>query len=163
VFELEAQTTIPEVHFSTIRIGDPALLHIEALPQPIRTQVSAVGDAIDPATRTYLVKMRVPNPGHRLKAGLFARIEILPRAKSDVIVVPRDAIRREGGRATVLTVRDGRAVATAVRLGLIAEVDVEVLHGVRVDDEIVVGAFARSIAPGMRIRATEPTAPGPAS
>ena len=95
--------------------------------------------------------------------GLFARIEILPRAKSDVIIIPRDAIRREDGRASVLAVRDGRAVATAVQLGLIAEDDIEVLHGVRVVDEGVVGEFARSIAPGMRIRATEPTTPEPAS
>jgi multidrug efflux pump subunit AcrA (membrane-fusion protein) len=113
--------------------------------------VDSVGDAVDPATRTFLVKMRVPNAEHRLKAGVFARIEILPRAKSDVVLVPREAIRREDGRARVLAVRDGRAVAVVVQLGAISEDSVEVLHGVRTDDVIVVGEHARTLGPGMRV------------
>lgn len=151
--ELEAQATIPEVHFAAIREGDAALLYVEGLANPIATEVSAVSDAIDPATRTYLVKMRVPNEDHSLKAGTFAQVEILPRAKSDVVLVPRDAVRREDGRTQVMVVRDGRAAAQPVQLGIVSEDAVEVLRGVRVDDEIVVGASARTIAPGMRVEA----------
>ena len=149
--ELEAQATIPEVHFAAIAEGDAALLYVEGLAQPIATEISSVSDAIDPATRTYLVKMRVPNQDHALKAGTFARVEILPRAKSDVVLVPRDAVRREDGRTQVLVVRDGHAVAQPVELGIVSEDAVEVLHGVRVDDEIVVGDSARSTAPGMSV------------
>jgi cobalt-zinc-cadmium efflux system membrane fusion protein len=150
--ELEAQAAIPEVHFSAIRNGDVALLHIEGLPQPIATEVSSVSDAIDPATRTFLVRMRVPNPEHRLKSGIFARVEILPRAKSEVLLVPRDAVRREEGRTSVLVVREGRVVAVPVGLGDVSEESVEVLHGLRVDEEIVVGESARKLGPGMRVR-----------
>ncbi len=151
--ELEAQATIPEVHFAAIATGDAALLHIEGLPHPVPTEVSAVGDAIDPATRTYLVKMRVSNDDHGLKAGTFARVEILPRAKNDVVLVPRAAVRREDGRSQVLVVRDGRVVAQPVRLGIVSEDAVEVLRGVRVDDEIVVGDGLRRVASGMRVNA----------
>jgi len=150
--ELEAQAAIPEVHFSAIRVGDVALLHIEGLPAPIATEVSSVSDTVDPATRTFLVAMRVPNPGLRLKAGIFARVEILPRAKSEVLLVPRDAVRREDGRTTVLAVRDGRAVAVPVGLGDVSEDAVEVVHGLRVDEEVVVGESARKLGPGMRVR-----------
>jgi membrane fusion protein (multidrug efflux system) len=158
---LEAQAAIPEVHFTAIRLGDPALLHIEGLPQPLATEVSSVSDAIDPATRTYLVKMRVENADHALKTGVFARVEILPRAKSDVLLLPREAIRREDGRSHVLAVRDGRAVAIPVRLGVVADDVVEVLHGVRVDDELVVGETARILGPGMRVRVVDPDGDGP--
>jgi RND family efflux transporter MFP subunit len=157
--ELEAQATIPEVHFAAIRVGDSALLQVDGLPHPIPTEVYSVGDTVDPATRTFLVTMRVPNPEHRLKAGVFARVEILPRAKSDVILVPREAIRREDGRARVLAVREGRAVAVVVQLGAISEDAVEVLHGVRVDDVIVVGEHARTLGPGMRVEPRNGTRP----
>ncbi len=150
--ELEAQVTIPEVHLAAIRVGDAALLHIEGLPQPIAAEVSTVSDAIDPATRTYLVKMRIPNDERRLKAGVFARVEILPQAKSDVLLVPREAVRREDGRTRVLAVRDGRAVSVPVRLGIVSEDAVEVLHGLRVDQPIIVGEAARTLAAGMRVR-----------
>jgi RND family efflux transporter MFP subunit len=150
--ELEAQATIPEVYFAAIAVGDVALLHVEGLAQPIASEISAVSDSIDVATRTFVVKMRVPNGDHALKAGTFARVEILPLAKTDVVLVPREAVRREDGRTLVLVVRDGQVAVQPVRLGVISEDAVEVLAGVRVDDEIVVGDSTRKAAPGMRVR-----------
>lgn len=149
--DLEAKAAIPEVHFKAIRAGDAALLRVEGLPEPIPTEVSSVSDTVDPATRTFMVTMLVPNPDHRLKAGIFARVEILPRAKTEVLLVPREAVRREDERTSVLAVRDGRAVAVPVSLGDVSEDAVEVIHGVHVDEEIVVGEAARTLGPGMRV------------
>jgi len=150
--ELEAVATIAEVHFAAIREGDVALLHVDGLPLPISTRVEAVGDSVDSATRTFRVRMRVPNPEHRLKAGLFARVEILPKAKSQVLLAPRAALRNQEGRTHVLALRDGLAVLTPIEIGLISEDAVEVLAGLRVDDEVVVGEAARNLGPGMRVR-----------
>jgi RND family efflux transporter MFP subunit len=149
---LEARAAIPELHQASVRVGDPALLHVEGLAQPIASEVASVADAIDPATRTFLVTMPVANEGHRLKAGIFARVEILPLAKGEALVVPREAVRREEGRAFVLVLREERAVATPVELGGLSDEAVEVVHGLRVDDEVVVGDAARDLAPGMRVR-----------
>jgi RND family efflux transporter MFP subunit len=150
--ELEAEAAIPEAHMASVQLSDPALIHVEGVPQPIPTEVSALGDTIDPATRTFVVRMRVPNPEHRLKAGVFARVEILPRAKSDVLLLPLAAIRSEDGRARVFTVKDGRSVALPVQLGIVSEDSAEVLHGVRVDTEVIVGEAAQHVAPGMPVR-----------
>jgi membrane fusion protein (multidrug efflux system) len=158
--ELEAHAAIPESQLALVQPGDHALLHVEGIAAPIETTVSAVNDSIDPATRTYLVKMRVPNPDRALKAGVFAHVEILPRPKTGALVLPSDAVRTEDGRARVLLVRDGTAVAVPVELGLTSEDAVEVLAGVGEGDEVVVGAAARAIAPGMRVRVTAaPEAP----
>jgi len=100
-----------------VRVGDPALIHVEGLAAPIQTEVQAVADAIDPASRTYTVRMRVANPDHALKAGVFARIEIVPQSKRDVLIVPRAAVRSEDGITRVFTVRDGRATPVPVTLG----------------------------------------------
>jgi len=150
--ELEAQASIPEIHFAAIRRGDVALLHVEGLALPIQTEVSAVADTVDPATRTYLVKMPVANPDHILKAGVFARIDILPSAKNEVLLVPREAVRHEDGRSYALVVSQGRAVARTLQLGVVGESEVEVLHGVRLGDDVVVGEAARTLGPGMRVR-----------
>jgi membrane fusion protein (multidrug efflux system) len=159
---LEAEANIPESQLSVVRVGDPAFVHVEGLAQPIHTQVSAVSDTIDPAARTYRVRMIVPNPEHALKAGIFARIEIEPRAKRDVMLVPRAAVRSEEGGNRVLVVRDGRAEAVSVRLGVVSEKEAEVLSGLTVDSEVIVGTAAREIAPGMAVRVV--AAPGgPAS
>lgn len=153
--ELEAIATIAEVHFANIRIGDVALLRVDGLPLPIATQIEAVGDSVDPVTRTFRVRMRVPNPDYRLKAGLFARVEILPKAKSQVVLAPRAALRTQEGRTHVLVLREGHAMQTPIEIGLISENAVEVLAGLHVDDEVVVGEAARNLGSGMRVRAKE--------
>ena len=150
--DLEARAAIPESRLALVRVGDPALLHLEGIPAPIQTEVEAVGDAIDPDTRTYTVKMRVPNPDGLLKAGVFAHVEILPRAKRDALVVPRTAIRSEDGQSRVLTVRNGVATAVPVTVGVVSEDEAEILSGLRVDTPVIVGEAASQIAPGMRVR-----------
>jgi len=114
--------------------------------------VSAVNDTIDPATRTYLVKMPVVNANRLLKAGVFAHVEISPRAKSNVLLVPPEAIRTEDGLTRLLVVRDGKAEAVPIEIGLNGEDAAEVLRGVSEGEEIIVGEAARTIAPGMRVR-----------
>jgi RND family efflux transporter MFP subunit len=149
---LEAVATIAEIHFASIQVGDVVLLHVDGLALPIRSEVASVGDAIDTASRTFRVKMPVPNEDHQLKAGLFARVEILPRAKSEVLLAPREAVRSQDGRSQVLVVRDGVAVLASIEIGLISESAIEVIGGLRVDDEVVIGEAARTLGPGMRVR-----------
>ena len=156
--ELEAEANIPESQLSVVHVGDSALVHVEGLPQPIQTTVSAVSDTIDPQARTYRVQMIVPNPDHALKAGIYARIDIVPRAKRDVMLVPRAAVRSEEGGNRVLVVRDGRAQSVSVRLGVVSENEAEVLSGLEADSAVIVGTAAREIAPGMSVRVV--AAPG---
>jgi len=148
---LEAVATIAETHFDAIANGDVALLHIDGLPLPIQTEVLAVGDSIDLSNRTFRVRMAVPDPEHHLKAGLFTRVEIIPSAKSEVLLAPREALRNQDGRVHVLTVRKGHAVVTPIEVGLISEDAVEVLAGLRIDEEVVVGEAARTLGPGMPV------------
>jgi len=159
---LEAEANIPESQLSIVRVGDTALVYVEGLPQPIQTEISAVSDTIDPQARTYRVRMIVPNPDHALKAGIFARIDILPSAKRDVMLVPRAAVRSEEGGNRVLVVRDGHAQAVAVQLGVVSENEAEVLTGLSADSDVVVGTAAREIAPGMAVRVVAaPASPTP--
>jgi membrane fusion protein (multidrug efflux system) len=158
---LEAEANIPESQLSAVRVGDAALVYVEGIPQPIETRVSAVSDTIDPQARTYRVQMAVPNPEHALKAGIFARIDIQPSERRDALLVPRAAVRSEDGGSRVMVVRDGRAVAVAVQLGAVSEEEAEVLAGLDPDSDVIVGAAAREIAPGMPVRALVTAQGGP--
>jgi RND family efflux transporter MFP subunit len=153
--ELEGRATIPEAYLAAVSVGDRAEVSVEGHPEPIATTISAVGDAVDPATRTYEVKMRVPNPEHRLKAGVFAAVTIHPRPRKDALLVPREAIRTEEGRTRVLAVRDGHAVAVPVELGVVSADSAEVLAGIESGERVIVGEEAQTIAPGMAVRERE--------
>jgi RND family efflux transporter MFP subunit len=149
---LEARASIPESQLALLRVGDAATLRIEGIAAPIETTISSVGDSIDPATRTYSVRMPVANEDHALKAGVFALVEIQPKPKADVLVVPRAAVRSEDGRTRVFVVSEGRAMPVAVVIGLVGETQAEVLEGIQAGTQVIVGEAAGQIAPGMRVR-----------
>jgi RND family efflux transporter MFP subunit len=157
---LVARAAIPESQLFRVRPGDPARIRLEGLATPIETEVAGVGDAIDPATRTYSVRMRVPNPERSLKAGVFAQAEIQPRALGDVVLVPREAVRSEDGSSRVLTVEDGVVTSVPVTLGAISEQAVELLAGPPVGTPVIVGSAAAQVAPGMHVRVLESGEPG---
>jgi len=152
---LEARAALPETQLHLVRAGDPAELHVQGLAEPLRARLRTVGDTMDPQTRTFLVTMDVPNPDHRLKAGIFTHVEILPSAADDVLLVPREAVRSEDGESRVYVVREDRAVPVPVRLGLGSETAVEVLSGVEAGEHVIVGEAGRQVAPGMRVRVVQ--------
>jgi RND family efflux transporter MFP subunit len=157
--ELEAKAAIPESQLQRVQPGDPAELFVEGIPDPIETTIAVVGDTIDPATRTYLVTMNVANADHRLKAGVFARVEIRPRARESAALVPRAAVRTEAGRNRVLVVREGRAQAVPVEVGVVSDELAEIVKGVEVGEAVIVGEAAGALAPGMRVRVVSEAAP----
>jgi membrane fusion protein (multidrug efflux system) len=160
--ELEARAAIPESQMGLVRAGDVALVRIEGLPEPVRTHVAAVSDTIDPATRTYLVKMPVPNAAHGIKAGVFAHVEIDPQGDADVVLAPREAIRVEDGRTRLLVVRDGRVDTLPIEVGAVTETQAEILAGAAAGEVAIVGRAARTVAPGVPVRVLG-AAPDPAS
>jgi membrane fusion protein, multidrug efflux system len=158
--ELEARASIPEGRRAQVRVGDAARVLVEGLPSPIETHVSSVNDAVDPATRTYTVRMAVPNPDQQLKAGAFAYVEILPRPRQDARIVPLEAIRSEDGRTRVFTVQEGRATPVHVQLGLVSADEAELVEGPEIGTPVIVGASARQIAAGMRVRVRDAAGAG---
>lgn len=155
--QLEARAAIPESQMARVHVGDRARITVEGAP-PIDAQVDAVTDTIDEATRTYLVKIGVNNADHRLKAGVFAHVEIMPAAKQNVLLIPRDAIRTEEGHTRILVVRAGRAEPAVVEVGMVSEDEAEILAGVVEEDLVISGDDARTIAPGLRVRVVDEAA-----
>lgn len=162
---LEARTAIAETRGTDIRPGDRARIRVEGVAEPIETTVATVGDTIDPTTRTYLVRALVPNADRRLKAGVFAEMEIFPRSREDVLLVRRDALRTLDGEERVLVVRDGRAVAVDVEVGVVTDEAMEIRGGLAPGERVIVGEAARMLAPGTKVRveraAARSAAPAP--
>lgn len=157
--ELEARAAIAESQMGLVAVGDAATVRIQGLSEVLQTHVSAVADSIDPATRTYLVKMPVPNPQHRIKAGVFAHVEIQPQG-SEMLLAPREAIRIEDGRTRLLVIDGERIDARLIEVGVVAENEAEIIAGADGSELVVVGDAARSVVTGMRVRAVDSDSPG---
>lgn len=118
---------VSETQISSVRPGQPVRLTVDALPgQEFSGRVESRSPTADSRTRSFLVKVRVPNPDGSLRPGMFARGRITVRSRRDVPAVPEEAVAYDGPRAYVFVVESGRARRKSVAVGAAADGWVEV-------------------------------------
>jgi Cu(I)/Ag(I) efflux system membrane fusion protein len=97
--------------------------------------------SLDEQTRTLRVRLRFANEDGVLKPNMFAQVVIQAPAKTDSLLVPREAVIRSPDRSrVVLALGDGRFKSVAVELGRVDAGYAEIRAGLREGDEVVVSA-----------------------
>lgn len=131
-----------EQDLGTARTGQQVTAEFQALPGETRTgRITYVSPALSVETRTGRVRVALPNPGHRLKPGMFATIRFTTAATRSVLSVPRSAVLSTGERNLVFLKRpDGRFTPTDVVLGVQTEDRMEILRGLSAGDTVVASA-----------------------
>lgn len=85
--------TLPERYLTQIKVGQVVKLQVDAIPGvKFEGQVSAVNSGIDTSTRTLKIRATLGNPDHKLRPGMFTRLETITGDASAVLTLPRTAI-----------------------------------------------------------------------
>lgn len=75
---IRVETYLPEQAAALVAIGDPATVTFAALPgEPYTGKVSRMAGALDPATRTMLVEIDLPNSDGRIRPGYYGQTRIV--------------------------------------------------------------------------------------
>lgn len=129
----------------TVGMAVPVILAAEG--RQITGKLGEIVQAVDPATRTFLVKVFLKDSA--LRSGLFVRI-LVPEGKKEALLVPRSAVV-DKGQLSGLYVVDERGVMTyrIVKLGQTYGDRVEVLSGLRNNERIAVAGLDRAIDGGV--------------
>jgi membrane fusion protein (multidrug efflux system) len=135
---------VVERDFRRIVPGVKAQVEVDAFPgERFSGAVSRVAPVFDPATRTATIEIEVPNPGFRLKPGMYARVRLTVEEKPDALTVPRNAIVDQNGVRGVFLVVEDTAHFQSVTTGIQDEAHVEVVEGLTDGQRVVtVGALA---------------------
>jgi RND family efflux transporter MFP subunit len=144
-----------------VQPGVSALVEVDAFPgEQFTGQVSRVAPVFDPATRTAPMEIEVPNPGFRLKPGMYARVKLTVDRRPNALTVPRGAIADIEGKRGVFMLENQVAKFHEVKTGLQDNERVEILEGLTEGQRVVtVGTLA--LRDGDRITVVgEPTGEG---
>ena len=137
-----------ERDFSRVSVGTPATVTTTAFPdQRIIGKVAYIDPLVRPETRTARIRVEVPNPGERLRLGMYAEVNVgAAGAGTASLVVPRSAIQNVADRTVVYLadpVQPGRFIEREVQLGQASGDQVVVLSGLEHDDRVVAaGSFS---------------------
>lgn len=137
---------VPERHASQLKVGQQTTLHVAAYPdQVFAGEVDLIDPQVDMGTRAVSVRALAPNPGRRLKAGMFARVETITGVRPEAIVVPEQAVVPSLTGFAVYVVSNNTARLQPVELGMRLPGKVEVRKGLDVGQEIITGGLQKII------------------
>jgi RND family efflux transporter MFP subunit len=110
---------------------------LEAYPGEIfRARVTNISPIANPVNRTVEVELTLPNPGHRIKPGMYAEAEWL-ESKRLALVVPLTAVVERAGEKYVFLADGGRALLNPVTVGAVAGDVIEILAGLKDGQRVV--------------------------
>jgi RND family efflux transporter MFP subunit len=152
---LKVVANVLEKDIALVKVGMKAKVLPEAYPdKPFEGTIVRINKALDLATRTLQAEINIPNPGHLLKPGMFARIEVALKEKPNTLAVPREAVFEEGGKRFVFVVDGSQAFRRAVVTGIEQSQLIEVVEGLKDGDKVVIRG-QESLRDGSSIRVIE--------
>jgi len=151
--QVEVQGGVAGKYFPVLRPGrTEARVQVDAYPEESFTgTVDRVQPELDPVTRTVRVTVRIPNPGRRLKPGMFARIQIVVNKKDNVVIVPDAALVESENGYEVFVVNNGRVKRRPVRIGMKEGDKNQVVEGLSAGELVVVRGH-HLLKDGMEVR-----------
>jgi multidrug efflux pump subunit AcrA (membrane-fusion protein) len=142
---------IPEAEIGMVRQGAPVTVSIPSLDnREFGGKVELVGVAADPASRTFPVKVTVPNPERVLRAGMVAEARIEGKGRVAALTLPGEAIVRDPQGATLVYVyypERKRVYAKRVEPGAPLGREIEIRGGLE-GGELVVVAGQHNVREG---------------
>jgi Cu(I)/Ag(I) efflux system membrane fusion protein len=134
---------VAESDLAELKVGTPAAVTVRAYPaEPVEGRIVLIYPELRAETRTARVRIELLNPDQRLKVDMYADVVFRSGAEDKpVLAVPDSAVIDSGSRQVVLVAKgEGRFEPRAVKLGRRGDGYVEVLDGLRKDEEVVTSA-----------------------
>ena len=158
---VKVEVAVPERFLGQLKEDQAVELMVATFPgEKFRGELYFIAPQVDPATRTALVKAKIPNPSHRLKPGMFVNLDLTLRLKDNAVVIPEGAVWASGDRTLVYVVgTNDIAQIRPVTLGMRMPGSVEVVTGLQ-GGERIVAEGVQKVRPGGKGRAAMPSSIG---
>jgi RND family efflux transporter MFP subunit len=141
---------IDEGLFNKVNLGDEFKVRIDTINKELTGRVIEKSNSIDPMTRSFSVKLAIPNEGD-ISSGMYGKL-FIPVKKEERIFIPKSAILNWGQLTAVYRVdKDGILHLTFVKTGEEKGDLIEVNAGLKPGD-IIVASNPEKACDGCRIK-----------
>ena len=136
---LRVYVSVPQEAALQAKQGVSAIITTRELPgQELRATITRTTNALDPATRTLLVEIDLPNPDHQLQPGMFVTTTLILKEHPQVLALPPAALVTSVNGKSVFVVEGGHAKQVPVKTGLDDGIWVEITEGLQEGMDVVV-------------------------
>jgi len=108
---LRTYINVPQPNAPSVTVGEEARISAaEFGDHDFPGRVTRTAQALDPATRTLVTEVQVPNPDGKLRPGMFVNVKLQIQRVSEPILVPGDSLIVDAAGAHVGVLRDVKRV-----------------------------------------------------
>ncbi len=139
----EVMAMVPESEISEIKKGTTVDVLVKSINQTIKGKVTEVSTSAKNTGGQYLVKINLDKTDANILSGMFTTVQfpVERKAKSEMVLVPTEAIITNGQLSGVYTVsQSNTALLRWLRLGRTFGDQVEVLSGLNANEAYIVSA-----------------------
>jgi len=151
--DYQLEVAVEESQLDKIHLHDQARVEIDAIgSKDLACSVNEIVPAADPNSRSYVVKVGLPNIGGiQLRSGLYGKARFVS-GQRQLLAISQQAITQRGQLVSVFVVDpSGVARMRLIKTGKILGDRVEVLAGLN-DGEQIVSEHPEVLKDGMRVR-----------
>jgi multidrug efflux pump subunit AcrA (membrane-fusion protein) len=119
-------------------------------------KIARTAEAIDPATRTLLTEVDVPNKDGKLLPGSFGEVHFAVASGVNKVTIPVNAMlfRAQGAQAAIVS-SDKHIHLVQISIGRDYGDTIEILSGINPDDQVVLNP-SDSLEDGAEVRVAQP-------
>jgi RND family efflux transporter MFP subunit len=129
---------VPQDAAIGVKPGVDAVVRVPEIPDhSFSGNVARIADALDPATRTLMTEIDVPNAAEELSPGIYCAVELKVPRRTPSLIVPAGAIVFDRDGLHVLVVEHGVAHSRKITEVRDLGTEVEVSEGVKQGDRVV--------------------------
>ena len=169
--KLEAELAVPAQDLVGVQIGQRLDLHVEGVDTAQAAKVLRINPSTSGSSRNVMVYLQLEGPTSKLRIGAFVQGLLPLQSKGEVLAVPFNAVRDQGGRQAVWVVRQGKLEEQLVRTGIRDDRAkapngalgmIQILEGLNEGDTVVATALGTSssgsaaMKSGVPVQLTQP-------
>jgi HlyD family secretion protein len=178
---MEVEVQVDETDVVGVQIGQSANVRVDAFPnQVFKGKVTEIGSSAlqksaaatasttTQESRDFKVVVTLENPSKLLKPGLSASADIITGERKNVLAVPISSLvvrdkaptaeeTKAGKKAEeegLFVMEGGRAKFVPIRKGIMGDLDIEVVDGLKAGQDVIVGPYdaLRQLKDGLLVK-----------
>ncbi len=129
---------VPEVFLAAVTPGQKVEVTADAWPgQSFAGTLYAIDPLIDAQGRSIVIRAELSNESGKLRPGLFVRVRLILKGRSDAVLIPEQALVPVGDSQFVFRIVDGKAQRAKVTTGERRDGLVEIVDGLTAGETVV--------------------------
>lgn len=139
ISQVQAVVNIEQKDLGQVKVGQMAEIKVDAYHDRVFTGlVDGMNPEADSGSRMFRTKIKVDNEDGALKAGMFAKIQLVTGEPIQVLSVPQSAVIQKKGLYYVFTLEDGKAVRHQIEIGQADHDSIQIKSGLQQGDQVIV-------------------------